>query len=373
MNKSIKYVGLDVHRDSISVAVADGGGGAARFVGDIAPTRESLSGLVKRLGAKSTQLSFCYEAGPCGYDVHRTLTDWGHACAVVAPSLIPRKPGERVKTDHRDCVSLARLHRAGELTAVWVPDEEQEAMRDLTRARTDAKHVERQARQRLNAFVLRHGYAYSGKTRWTQAHYRWLETLRFAHPVQQVVFQGYVDETRHAREQVLVLEQQMRQALAQWPLAPLVEALMAMRGINLVTALSVVAELGDITRFDSPRQLMAYLGLVPSEHSSGARTRRGGITKSGNSHVRRLLVESAWCYRFAAKKSYLLQRRAEKTSAKVQAIAWKAQLRLCARYRYLVHRGKKTVQACTAVARELVGFIWAIACEVMGRTVQVAR
>jgi len=301
------------------------------------------------------------------------LTALGQECAVVAPSLIPRKPGERVKTDRRDCVSLARLHRAGELTAVWVPDVEQEAMRDLTRARTDAKHVERQARQRLNAFVLRHGYAYSGKTRWTQAHYRWLETLRFAHPVQQVVFQGYVDETQRAREQVVALEQQMRQALAQWELAPVVEALMAMRGINVVTALSLVAELGDITRFDSPRQLMAYLGLVPSEHSSGARTRRGGITKSGNTHVRRLLIEAAWCYRFAAKKSYLLQRRAEKTSAQVQAIAWKAQLRLCGRYRYLVHRGKKTVQACTAVARELVGFIWAIACEVMGRTVQAAR
>ena len=373
MSKSTKFIGMDVHRDTISVSVADARGGTPRFVGEIAPTQEALARLVKQLGSKRTQLSFCYEAGPCGYAIHRTLTGWGHACAVVAPSLIPRKPGERVKTDRRDGLTLARLHRAGELTPVWVPNIEQEAIRDLTRARVDAKHVERQARQRLSAFVLRHGQSYSGKTRWTQAHYRWLETLRFAHPVQQVVFQSYVDETLHAREQVQALEQEMRRALTQWELAPVVEALMALRGVNLVTALSVVAELGDITRFDSPRQLMAYLGLVPSEHSSGSRTRRGGITKTGNSHVRRLLVESAWCYRFTAKKSYLLQRRAEKTSAQVQAIAWKAQVRLCGRYRYLVHRGKKTVQACTAVARELVGFIWAIACEVMQRPMQGAH
>ena len=373
MTECIKYVGMDVHRDSISVAVADSRGGEARFVGEIANTAAAVSDLVDRFGGGGSRLSLCYEAGPSGYALYRMLSDRGEQCTVVAPSLIPRKAGQRVKTDRRDALNLARLHRAGELTAVWVPDAEQEAMRDLTRARSDAKHVERQARQRLNAFLLRHGRSYSGKTRWTQAHYRWLETVRLAHGVQQVVFQGYVDDVVRGRERVLELEEQMRQALGQWALSPVVEALMALRGVRLVTALSVVAELGDITRFDTPRQLMAYLGLVPSEHSSGSRQRRGAISKTGNGHVRRLLVESAWTYRFTAKKSYELQRRAEKTSPRVQAIAWKAQLRLCGRYRHLVRRGKKTVQACTAVARELVGFIWAIACEVMGRPGLAAR
>ena len=373
MNKSTKFVGMDVHRDSISVAVAPGDGAEVRFLGDVAPGTDGLRRLVRKLARGGHRLSLCYEAGPCGYGLYRTLTDWGHECAVVAPSLIPRKAGERVKTDRRDGMALARLHRAGELTAVWVPDLEQEAMRDLTRARADAKQVERQARQRLNAFLLRHGKQYSGKSRWTQAHFRWLETVRFAHCVQQIVFQGYVDAVVQGRERVLALEEEMRRALSDWSLAPVVEALMALRGVRLVTALSVVAELGDITRFDSPRQLMAYLGLVPSEHSSGARQRRGGITKAGNNHVRRLLVESAWTYRFTPKKSYDLQRRAERTSARVQAIAWKAQVRLCGRYRHLIRQGKKSVQACTAVARELVGFIWAIACEMREHSVPATR
>lgn len=366
MKKCSKFIGMDVHRDSISVAVAEGDGGEVRYWGNIHPTPEGLRDLVRKLSRDGHDLAFCYEAGPCGYSLYRTLSQWGQECAVVAPSLIPRKAGERVKTDRRDGMTLARLHRAGELTPVWVPGVEQEAMRDLTRARSDAKHVERQARQRLNAFLLRHTQVYRGKTRWTQAHWRWLEAVRFEHPVQQLVFQDYVDAVSQGRERVLALEEQMRDAMSRWSLAPVVEALMALRGVRLVTALSLVAELGDITRFDSPRQLMAYLGLVPSEHSSGTRQRRGGITKAGNSHVRRLLVESAWTYRFTPKKSYALQRRAERTSARVQAIAWKAQVRLCARYRHLTARGKQSVQVCTAVARELVGFIWAIASE-MGR------
>jgi len=370
MKEFSKYVGLDVHKDTIAVAVAEACGGAPRYYGEISNTPEAIVKLVNRLSLGGEVVSFCYEAGPCGYGIYRQLRALGHVCEVVAPSLIPSKPGDRVKTDRRDGESLARLHRAGELTPVWVPDREQEAIRDLTRAREDMKAMERQARQRLNAFLLRHGKVYgAGKSKWTQAYFRWLEGIKFEIPVQQIVFEEYVDTVKQVQRRVADLEQEMHKALVDWELAPLVEALMALRGVKLVTAMTVIAELGDISRFDSPRQLMAYLGLVPSEYSSGKCKRRGGITKTGNSHVRRVLTEAAWCYRFQARKTAHLQRRAEKTSAAVQAIAWKAQKRLCGRYRRLLARGKLKVQVCTAIARELVGFIWAIVCEVMGRAV----
>ena len=274
-------------------------------------------------------VSFCYEAGPCGYGIYRQITRLGHDCAVVAPSLIPTKPGDRVKTDRRGSEALARLHRAGELTAVWVPGPEQEAMRDLTRAREDTKSLERQAKQRLNAFLLRHGQIYgAGKTKWTKTHAGWLAGIKFATPVQQIVFQEYLDTVGQMQSRVAALEKEMEKALALWSLAPVVLALMALRGCRLITAMTVMAELGDITRFDSPRQLTAYLGLTPSEHSSGASTRRGGITKTGNGHVRRVLTEAAWCYRFPARKTAHLNRRAKKTSETVQGIAWKTQKRL---------------------------------------------
>jgi transposase len=243
----------------------------------------------------------------------------GHDSIVVAPSLIPSKPGDRVKTDRRDSESLARLHRANELTAVWVPDSEQESMRDLTRAREDMKHLERQSRQRLSAFLLRHGQNYeAGKSKWTQAYFRWLEQIKFDQPIQQIVFQEYIDSVQQQQTRVKCLETEMEKALKGWCLAPVVEALMALRGCKLITAMTIMAELGDITRFDSPRQLMAYLGLVPSEYSSGKSTRRGGITKTGNGHVRKVLIESAWCYRFPARKTAHIQRRAELTSPTVQ-------------------------------------------------------
>ncbi len=360
-----KYIGLDTHKDSIAVAIADSGRGKPRYYGEIPNTPEAISKLVSKLSPDGEVISFCYEAGPCGYGIHRQITQLGHDCVVVAPSLIPSKPGDRVKTDRRDGESLSRLHRAGELTPVWVPDLEQEAVRDLTRAREDMKITEKQVRHRLGSFLLRHGKVYdSGKSRWTQAHFRWLEKIKFEHPVQQIVFEEYVDTVKQAQRRVESLEQEMREALNDWNLAPVVEGLMAMRGINLVTAMTVIAELGDITRFESPRQLMSYLGLVPSEHSSGSNRRRGGITKTGNGHVRRVLVESSWCYRFPARRTAHIQRRAEKTPEAIQAIAWKAQKRLCGRYQSLINRGKLKVQVCTAVARELVGFIWAIACEV---------
>jgi transposase len=268
--------------------------------GLIENTSQAITRLIKRL-SKGHSVRFCYEAGACGYEVHRQITTLGYQCDVVAPSLIPRKAGERIKTDRRDALSLARLYRAGELTAVWVPDQEQEAMRDLVRAREDMKGIELRARQRLGAFLLRHGLIYPGKSTWTQAHFRWLEEVRLEHPVQQIVFQEYVDAVKQAQERARGVEEQMRLVLPSWNLAPAVEAISALRGVNMLTAVTVLAELGDISRFDSPRQLMAYLGLVPREHSSGASQWRGDITKTGNGHARRVLVEAAWTYRFPAR------------------------------------------------------------------------
>jgi len=368
MNQFIKYVGLDTHKDTIAVAIADIAGGKPRYYGEIANTPTALTKLIKDVSPNGEVVSYCYEAGPCGYGIYRQISGSGHDCSVVAPSLIPTKPGDRIKTDRRDSENLARLHRAGELTPVWVPDQEQEAIRDLTRAREDMKHLERQARQRLSAFLLRHGQGYdSKKSKWTQAYWRWLERIKFAHPVQQVVFQEYIDSVKQQQQRVADLEQEMTKALSNWSLAPVVEGLMALRGCRLITAMTIMAELGDISRFDSPRQLMSYLGLVPSESSSGQKTRRGGITKTGNGHVRRLLIESAWCYRFPARKTAAIQRRAEQTTDEVQAIAWKAQKRLCGRYQALNKRGLMPQKTCVAIARELTGFIWAIACEVMDK------
>jgi len=364
------YVGLDVHKETIAVAVAECGRGQPDYLGEIANTPKAISKLIDRLSAKhgGEQLLFVYEAGACGYVVYRQIVASGHACEVVAPSLIPRKAGERVKTDRRDALSLARLSRSGDLTAVWVPGPEQEAIRDLTRAREDMKAIETKARQRLGAFLLRHGRVYAqGKSRWTQQHYRWLETVRFDSSIQQIVLQEYLEAVKEARRRVSGLEEQMRQALTGWSLQPVVEGLMALRGVSLITAMKVLAELGDISRFDSPRQLMAYLGLVPSEHSSGGSRRQGGITKSGNGHVRRVLVEAAWNYRFPARKTRDIEKRAQVTSPQVQAMAWQAQKRLCGRYRQLIESGKIKQQVTTAVGRELAGFIWAIACEVMGK------
>jgi len=364
------YVGLDVHKDSIAVAVAEPGRGQPSYEGEVAHTPKAVAKLIDRLARRfgGEVLEFVYEAGPCGYGLYRQILAGGHACRVVAPSLIPRKAGDRIKTDRRDALALARLARAGELTAVWVPDAEQEAMRDLTRAREDMKAIELKARQRLGAFLLRHRRVYHGRQRWTQAHFRWLETQRFDSPIQQQVLEDYVDAVRDAQRRVAALEGHLREALGSWSLAPVVEALMALRGVGLITAMTVLAELGDITRFDSPRQLMAYLGLVPSEHSSGPSRRQGAITKTGNGHVRRVLVEASWAYRFPARRTAVIARRAERTPPAVQAIAWQGQKRLCARYRRLLEGGKNSKQTTTAVARELTGFIWAIACEVTGRS-----
>ena len=366
MEKFNTFIGMDVHKETIAVAIA-GEEGVPRYYGEIMNSPEAIAKLVKKVAGKKDRTAFCYEAGPCGYGVYRQLKGMGYRCEVVAPSLIPKKAGDRVKTDRRDAVMLTRLYRAGELTAVWVPELEQEAIRDLTRAREDIKGMERHARQRLGGFLLRHDKKYSGKSKWTPGHFRWLEAVRFESPIQQIVFQEYVDMVKELKGRVASIEEEMRKAVTGWSLGRVVEALMALRGVNLITAMTVVAEIGDMSRFESPRQLMAHLGLVPSEHSSGSSQKRGGITKTGNGHVRRVLTESSWSYRLPARKTAHLQRKAEKTSDQVQAIAWKAQKRLCKRYWYLIHKGKLPVQTCTAVARELVGFIWAIAREVMGK------
>lgn len=360
MKQFSKYVGMDVHKATIAVSVAEAGGGEVRYLGEIENSPEAVAKLVRQLRKGNAELSFCYEAGPCGYGLHRQLSELGWDCQVVAPSLIPRKAGDRVKTDRRDSLMLARLHRAGELTAVWVPDDAQEGLRDLTRAREDMKCLQLKAKQRLSAFLLRYGKSYGGKSNWTQAHFRWLEEMKFAQPVQQIVFQEYVDTVKMLSKRIGALDAQLESAAAESVFWPVIEGLMALRGVNLLTATTVVAEIGDLHRFASAPQLMAYLGVVPSEHSSGASKSRGGITKTGNGHVRRVLVEAAWTYRHPARKTAHLQRRAERASDEVQEIAWKAQKRLCARYKLMEGKGKLKVQACTAIARELAGFIWAI-------------
>ena len=357
------YVGLDVHKETIAVAVAQQGRDEPQSRGEIAHTRKTVEKLIKRLSKEfdGQVLLFCYEAGPCGYGLYRQILEAGHACEVVAPSLIPKKPGERVKTDRRDALKLARHLRGGDLTAVWVPDEEQEAMRDLCRARDDMKSQERKAQQQLNAFVLRHGHHWpSKKKRWTATHFNWLQELKFAHDWQQVVLQEYINAVKAATGRVADMMKQMERVLPQWRLAPVVDALTALRGIDKLSAMILLAELGDISRFDSPRQLMAFLGLVPSEHSSGGRRRQGAITLTGNSHARRTLVESAWSYRFPARQTAHLRRKAAKAPEEAKAIGWRAQKRLCGRYRTLTQAGKNTKLVCVAIARELVGFVWDI-------------
>jgi len=293
--------------------------------------------------------------------LHRLLSGRGHDCVVVAPSLIPMKAGDRVKTDRRDAVMLAKLHRAGELTPIWIPDAAHEAMRDLVRARATAGRVLSKARQHLQSFLLRHDQIYRGARAWTLAHRRWLTTVRFAHPAQQIVLQDYIHAVQDAEARLDRLTRQIEELLPNWSMAPVVTALQAMRGIALVVAVTVVAEVGDFRRFANARQLMAYLGLVPSEHSSGASIRRGGITKAGNALARRVLIEGAWTYRMPARVSRKLHDRNEGVSPVIRDIAWKGQIRLCSRYRRLAAAGKPKVVVTTAIAREMVGFIWAIA------------
>ena len=359
------FIGLDVHKATISVAIAKKErGGEVRHWGTIPHRPDHVRKLVERLRADESRLDFCYEAGPCGYGLHRQLVEMEHDCIVVAPSLIPVKAGDRVKTDRRDAVMLAKLHRAGELTAVWVPDAAHEAMRDLIRARATAVREFGKARQHLQGFLLRHGRIYPGKKSWTVAYRRWLTTFGFQHPAQQIVFQDYVDAASVARARVDRLTGQIEELVPTWSLAPVVEAVQAMRGVAFIVAVTVVAEVGDFHRFDNTRQLMAYLGLTPSEHSSVSSVRRGGITKAGSSLARRALIEGAWSYRMQARVGRKMFDRLETLPQAVRDIAWKGQLRMCHRHRHLIAAGKPKVVVTTAIAREMLGFIWAIAREV---------
>ena len=365
MADRITYVGLDVHKEGIVVAVAAGGlRGEVREYGRIANTSTALDRLLRKLGGDGVSLRFCYEAGPCGYGIQRQVSATGHECVVVAPSLIPRRAGDRIKTDRRDAASLARLHRAGELTAVWVPDARHEAMRDMARARLDAVHSLRRARQQLSGFLLRQGCHY-GRPAWTKLYRRWLAGLKFEQAVHHIVLEDYIAAVEAAEARRDRLTTQIQAMLPGWRLAPVVAALQTMRGMALVTAATLITELGDLSRFANPRQLMAYLGLVPSEHFSGASVRRGGITKAGNGAARRLLIEAAWSYRFPARISRELLLRQEKQPKPIRDITWKGQLRLCARYRKLARTGKPANVVTTAIARELTGFVWAIARQVM--------
>jgi transposase len=366
--RSEVFVGLDTSKMKVSVALAEEGrDGEVRFLGDFDNTPAAVRRLVTKLGDKYGKLLFCYEAGPTGYGLHRQITDLGHDCTVIAPSLIPKRPGDRVKTNRRDALTLARLHRAGELTAIWVPDLEHEAVRDLVRARETAMEDLREKRQHLQSFLLRHGRVYPGLRPWTQVHARWLSNLTFAHPAQYLVTREYRQAIEDAETRLKRLTQQVAEVVTSWSMAPVIEAYQAMRGVAFLTAVTFVAEIGDVRRFETPRQLMAYLGLVPSERSTGDSIRRGSITKAGNPRARRVLIEGAWTYRYPARLSRPLQVRQEGLPAVVRAIAWKAQMRLCARYRRLMVAGKRQTLVTTAIAREMAAFLWAIGREVEPR------
>ena len=360
---TIRFIGLDVHADTIAVAVAEAGGEVRSF-GTIPNRLESVRKLVAKLGP-APQLRACYEAGPTGYVLYWQLTALGVDCQVVAPGLVPAKAGDRVKTDRRDALKLARCHRAGDLTAVWVPDEAHEALRDLVRAREAAKADQLRARHRLGKFLLRHGRRPAARmTPWTRKYMKWIAAeVHFDQPAQEAVLLDYVHEVEHAAARVERLEKSIDEAIATAPaeIRAVIEALQALRGVAKLTAVTIVSEAGALCRFASPRQLMGYSGMVASESSSGRHIQRGRITKTGNAHLRRVLIESAWCYRFRPGVSSALRVRQQALTGDVREIAWKAQHRLHARYRKLTAAGKNQGQVVTAVARELLGFIWAIA------------
>jgi transposase len=359
--KKVRFIGLDVHADSIAVAVAESVG-EVRSVGIIPNRPESIRKLVRKLGPVGS-LRACYEAGPTGYVIYWQLTALGVHCEVVAPTLVPIKAGDRVKTDRRDAAKLARSYRAGDLTAVWVPDAAHEALRDLVRAREAAKKDQLRARHRLGKFLLRHGRRPpTAMTTWTQRHMAWIRQVQFQQPAQEATRLDYLHEVDHVVGRLERLERAIDEAVQTAPasMRAVIEALQALRGIALVSAVTIVAEVGQLSRFKRARQVMGYTGLGSSEDSSGPRTRRGQITKTGNAHLRRIAIEAAWAYRHRPAVGGALKKRQAAVSEDVRAISWKAQHRLHTRYRKLLGRGKCQQQVMTAIGRELLGFVWAI-------------
>ena len=368
------FVGLDVHKDTIAVAVAMEGEGKeeALSLGTIPSSPDSLLKLLKRLAVSHKRLKFCYEAGPCGYGIYRFFKERGYPCIVVAPSLVPVRVGDRVKTDRRDAMKLARLFRAGELTRVWVPDEEQEALRDLVRAREDALIDLQRKRNQLGKFLLRTGKcAPTGIKPWTVRHRQWLDTVKYELYAHQLVLQEYRHAVGQAQERLEYLQQQVIEMGCNSVHAPVIAALRALRGIDYLSAITLVSEVGDFCRF-KPGHLMSYAGLVPCENSSGLRSRRGSITKTGNDHVRRIIVEAAWHYRWRPNIGSTLRKRHEGLSEDIKAISWKAQKRLNSKFRKLLARGKLKQTAVIAVSRELLGFIWSLAMQVKAESENAA-
>ncbi len=350
MTETITHVGLDVHQRSTAIAVASYDRGT-RFIGTVGSDTQELCRTLEKLGGAKS-LKVVYEAGPCGYALVRTLRDRGYACDIIAPSKTARRSGDRVKTDRRDALHLAEQSLAGALTPVYVPDKADEAMRDLCRAREDAVYARRRARQRLQSMLLRHGRSYRGKTPWTPAHERYLAQVSFPFPAQELAYVEYRQAVSESHARVERLTASMREQLQYWHMRPVVEALMTLRGIDLLAAMTLVAELGDLRRFAHPRELMSFLGLVPSEHSTGDRRQRGPITRTGNGHARRMLVEAAWNHRYPARITRALQLRQEGQPKLIQDLSWQAQKRLCGRYRALKARGLHANKVCVAVARE---------------------
>ena len=357
-----QFVGLDTHRDSISIAVAQMDGKPAQSLGSVPSDIPGLIRRLLRLGPAES-LRCCYEAGPTGFGLARRLNEVGIACEVIAPSLTPVQKGARVKTNRRDAQKLAQYLRSGLLTPIHVHDPATEAIRDLERSRDDAKRAERTARHQLSKFLLRHGRWFEGRSTWGPAHQAWLAKQQFGNKAQQDVMNDYREAVEMATARVNRLTARLAERVATWDKLPLVTALQALRGVDLISAVTLVAEVGDFRRFRSPRELMAFVGLVPSEYSSGESRRQGRITRTGNGHVRRILVESAWHYQRQPRMSKAIRERNDRVSAPVRVIAWKAQHRLHKRLLRLIGRGKPATQAATAVARELAGFIWAIARE----------
>jgi transposase len=370
------FVGIDTAKARNAVAVAEGSrGGEVRYLGEFDNTPDAVAKLIRKLADRYQTLHACYEAGPTGYGLYRQILALGHDCIVVAPSLIPRRPGDRMKTNRRDAQALARLLRAGELTEAWVPDETREAVRDLVRTRAMAIEDYRRKRQHVTSFLLRHGRAYEGGTTWKGRHLRWLDGQNFAHPAQRLAFQEMLNAVQATVERIERLEAALIEIVPAWTMAPVVAAFQAMRGIQFLTATTLVAEAGDLRRFEHPRQLMAFLGLVPSERSTGETKRQGGITRAGNVSARKALVEAVWTYRHSAGIGVQHQQRQRQQALpqQVREIAWKAQTRLCARYRRLMAKGKRNTVVVIAIAREIAAFLWSIARHIDPLSLQPAK